>query len=115
MSYKVSRNLICIAALLSKKSAASLMSFALSTSALAEMTFDWAILLFLAASEISDYISGVRTISLMKISSMNMPIFNRLNIYPRSLSFHLSNVQCWIRFALGYLGVLIVCAHRRPT
>ena len=40
ISYRVSKNLICIAALLSKKSAASLISLALSTSAFAEITLD---------------------------------------------------------------------------
>jgi hypothetical protein len=40
ISYRVSKNLICIAALLSKKSAASLINFALSTSAYAEITLD---------------------------------------------------------------------------
>lgn len=72
-----------MAALLSRKSAASLMSLALSTSALAEMTLDCAILLFLAASAMSDYRSRDSTISLMKTSSMKIPNIEFLFYTPR--------------------------------
>jgi hypothetical protein len=75
ISYSVSKNRICIAALLSRKSAASLINFALSTSALAEITLASAILLFLAAVAKSDYISGVSTISLMNTSSIKIPLY----------------------------------------
>lgn len=56
--------------MLSNAYAASFINLALSTSAYAEITLAYAILLFFAAAAKSDYIYGVNTISLIKTSSI---------------------------------------------
>lgn len=68
--FKVYKYLICMAALLFSSSAASLISLADSTSALADMILLSASLLSLAAEESESCRSLLSWISLMKISSI---------------------------------------------